>query len=316
MPIALSVLHLRDGDVAITAEPTGGLRCILSKKNPPGETIYDVQSCAIGGSIPSGAKVAVTWGRAELNIWFLGSLIGSSSCQDRLGPHVLVAIQNREHTASREDFSESSTKATAARRDRLMGWQPIPQRPTGDRAADLVLLRDELLQLTELLAMVESGKLYHLAGLANSLRKLTGKAGFGPLPLIQRVAARDNSPLLVFTLDSPNKDVPHAPDVQLQFHAAPRPTGLMSNPIDLDVLLEFTAIKYGKVSISYRDLILILGNKLGSHADAEIVPAIIILKASRGRVLEMLTENIAHFLICIGKLTEELAARLLADAKA
>jgi hypothetical protein len=315
-PQTLHEISISDGEVEIIGEPTGALRCKVSRTGPPLQTVYDVQSCALGVTPGFGGIVVVSWGKTDLHISFLGSVIGHSLHQDTLGPHVFLQVGHRSHTPHREDFLAANANAVVRRRGHVTGWQPKnPNAIVGGREEDFTALREEAEQIRDMLRLLASGSNSHVRGLSNSLAKMIGGRSKGALPLLQRCAARDDKPLIVFSVDEPKKRIPLAPDVEVQFNVAASSSQLLSNPIDLDVLLGIVVMRYGSVSVSYKTLLMEIRNNFGSHSDLEILPEMIILKAFRGAEVRILTNYASKFLICMGELTLALSNELLGIAR-
>lgn len=222
--------------------------------------------------------IAVTWARAELNIYLGGRCAGSTNPRNvklksfNVVPHIPIHVV---------DHSAASKKAIERRRHTFGGTHPKPNRRHGGREYLFRSLSDEFAQIRDLLSLMSAGQLHHAPGLAARIRLLI-VAG-NPLPLMQQCAASIDEPLTLYVgpQQTVDPDHPLTPTTAVINAFPVGPSPISNNPVDLDVWLGLPAIWMDGRILTNRDALKQIGDTVGSHLDVDIQPSIDLLRQQK-----------------------------------
>jgi hypothetical protein len=138
-------------------------------------------------------------------------------------------------------------------------------------------LRDELAQLLDLISLIKAGHWHHIKGLSTHIRLLIADNKTS-LPLLQHCAAQARLPLLIFTINDPLTRPPVTPDIHIEINFRPVPDPPFTNPIDIDVWLELTAVSVDGIKFSHRQFIMTVAGTVGAHTDIDQPKMVIVTR--------------------------------------
>jgi hypothetical protein len=288
-------LRLEDGFLDISVNSLGQLIVEISKTEKSSETLLvQVASCPLHAPMKIPVVLLVTWDLArETKIYINKVLVGSTNVNDSVPPRFVVPPATQQTNVQTYDFSEENKKATIKRSGKFAGHQPKPNR----QLADADYLFDELQsnsdQLLDLLDLMKSGKHNHVSGLSSKLRLLI--ADNTGMPLLQTCAGIVNAPLIVYTLPDPGRPLLFTPSMLFKFDTSAVPTDLHGNPIDIDVWLELMANYENERPYTHREMILAVGNSIGSHVDRNVHPVVTTFQAGISKLND--SENAGDLLV-------------------
>jgi hypothetical protein len=276
--------ELEDGRLVTTVHNDGTISVKLIS-DVTENILRSVTSCALFAPERSATAFAVVWSPDNLEIFLNDSLVASIKNAHEVPDEYRFPANNPQ--GSDHDFSEENAKAIAARRDRMAGHGGTPIKPGRYRSnKDQIFeaLRDEILQLQDLMDLVGKGAFHHATGISSVIRKMIIKGT--PLPLLQYGAATIDAPLIVFTNAQPKLAYP--PDVPkplnlIRLNVSAERRMLQRNPIDIDIWLKIPSSYINGEQVTNEFLLKKLGDTLGAHFDTDVHPAVPALRASRSR---------------------------------
>jgi hypothetical protein len=255
-------------NLRVRAEPDCLIHAALFENEKP---ILIAASCPIALSEPAFVFLGVAWSslktmRIVVNDTQVADLESPSSAADSYSVPKRMAP-----THPAEDFSRQNATCIIKRRERVRGTRPIKNRVAGlDVDAQL---REEALQVRDLINWVRNGYVHHARGLAGRVRILISD---GKLPLLQRAAGTVNAPLIVYTSAQPHTKIPLEPNAHVMLDISAMPSAPYTNPIDLDAWLELDGMSVGGRTFTHREVVRVVGN-YGAHSDPELEPLVAFL---------------------------------------
>jgi hypothetical protein len=300
---------LQDGSVRLIAQPSGAIELELSDKS-----ISRFTTCPI--IVPfehAAANIGASWKLPLVNIIVGTSIVFSTENPAIVPAHFAIPGTIPNDT---EDFSAESSRAVAKRKSTLGGTHPKPQRRRRTNEEILAALRDELRQITDLLAHVERGEIHHLPGLASRLRLLIAEGD--PMPLLQVCAAIVDRSLTVYVppiTKLAQRKIGNEELLSLATAINNTPIGVARNAADLDVWLESPAtIIKGRLS-NQRELIKQIGNTMGSHVDLDAHPSVDALRSLSSGIDGAEIDQLTHYLMSLARVSIKLAENISTQFK-
>jgi hypothetical protein len=268
-PIVVAQVEAGVSALEIVYTPEGRLRASVwarvARADPPSAELV---SCPLTVQGPRAILLTVVWQLPDrfevaINAHPVASFDPGCAVLESL---TISDVKTDRRTA--EDFSTENIAAAKDRYQRLVGHQPVLRRTKASNECMLSALRDEAMQLRDLISLAKNGAVHHIPGIGSRLRLLIAEGK--PLPLLQHCAAAYGIPLVFYTDHHPRWRVPLTPDLQLirNFSATPQP--LLDNPIDIDVWLKLQAGTLSGKDFTHRQLIMATGNTVASHVSADL----------------------------------------------
>ena len=195
---------LKDGTLQVFANTSGQLVAEIS--DTTGKTLQHVISCELIIDEPTAAIIRVEWKDGTLTLWSIDQIIGSSEII--LPPRFVLPKLNPTRYF---DFASENEAKIKHRRSRYKGAEGAPPKPNRIRSTDEQIfdsLKSQLRQLATLFPLIQRGKLEHIEGISNILRKTIATGD--PLPILQLCAAILGAPLIVYTAANPRANIPDA----------------------------------------------------------------------------------------------------------
>jgi hypothetical protein len=248
----------------------------------------------------------------QIRVFLDGHMIGSTDPADKPLSFYSVPKQNLTHySGPMTDFTKENSDARLRRDGLFTGHQTRPGRQLGDENYMLGELRSNLRRLRDQIELVQGGKLDHAIGIASQLRLLIAEKG----ALLQTCASISQLPLILYTHPEPTRELPIVPHIRLNREFEGSPTGIMINPVDLDVWLDFTGGYINAEPFSNRKLMLQVGHNVASHVDRNIHPYVTMLRQST--VAYRLENNqpvdlLVRYFTDVGQIVADLADKVLA----
>jgi hypothetical protein len=158
------------------------------------EVLVEFLTCSIKVPFENAATfVAASWSLPQCNVLVGNQIAFSTESPDQVPSEIRISgtIPN-----DRRDFSKDNRDAVKKRADKLIGTQLKPHQRRRGKDEIIELLRNERVQLNDLIAHLERGENQYVPGLARLLRLLI--ADNTTMPLLQLSAAHVNCPLIVY----------------------------------------------------------------------------------------------------------------------
>jgi hypothetical protein len=176
-------------------------------------------------------------------------------------------------------------------------------------------LRAEIAQISDILNLIEQGRLYHAVGLSARIRLMVCSGR--PLPLLQLCAALIEEPLNVYVPPITTRNGPVLPldGVSFALLASASPSSLAKNLADLDVWLASPASVVQGKNLSQKDLLAQIGNTIGAHFDRDADPSVDALRSLKRATPVGQAKPWIDYLCAVARTIVALAAQLL-DARA
>jgi len=214
-------------------------------------------------------------GRISLN----GTLVGSNN--HRLPIPTELVVSGRDKPEGQEsvfDFSQQNERRREKRKNKLGNYDARKPIATEAKVHFFDALRQEVLQIADLLNHLKHGETHHVPGLAARLRLPLVDTTAEPMPLLQLCAAMYDLPLIVYTIPfpraMPSADMPYT----LGLRIGSEPGAFGNNPVDLDLWMGLTTATVGKLKYSNSTLLSDVGNTVGAHFDADIALTVSFLR--------------------------------------
>lgn len=303
-PFLVYEWSLPDGTVTLIGEPNGRLRVRIT--DAQNTALIDRATCVFDLPERTVSAFAMAWSVPDDWSAFLNGVhIGSTNPNDSIPDRCTVAPRNSDLLEA-TDFGKENKLIVARRRDRLAGWQGVPNRVAADSAYLMSAFKDEISQIDDLLTLIEQGAVHHAGGLAARLRAfvVTGR----PLPLLQLLAASISSPLIVYTEPRPRQTVFDGAKSSASFSIWSEPKDRDTNPIDLDVWLDLPWGQIGEKAVTHREALKHIADTIGAHVDPDLHEVVVALNAGRSaaegvnqRVLVLYLTRVARAVVDLAR---------------
>jgi len=239
-----------------------------------------VTSCPLIGGSGDNVLISLAWDGKESSIRVNTVLVGTTSSTESVPAEYSIWRGNDQAINSLyDDLTKKNEKAQRKRKQRYIS-RVASHGVAGVNLEYLAAaLRAEILQISDLLDNVQSGRIHHIPGLSARLRLLIVSGE--PMPLLQMCAAAHDLPLTVYTTAWPRMPLPVTPASMITIAISSEPNGMQGNPVDLEVWLHLRAAVIGTMEFSNARLLREIGNTVGAHVDHEMAPAVLMLRASK-----------------------------------
>ena len=302
---------IEGGDLTLSAEPDGTLKLTIS-----GERRVEFVTCSIKVPFENAATfVAASWTLPQCNLVVGDQLAFSTESPDQVPSEIRIrgTIPN-----DRRDFSVENRDAVKKRADTLAGTQQKPHQRRRGKDEIFEALRNERVQLNDLIAHVERGENQYIPGLARLLRLLI--ADNTTIPLLQLSAAHVNRPLIVCVPPITKLDRKLAADLHRAFPVAlslavaisPVPSAIARNTADLDFWLESWATRIEGRPSNQRELIQHIANNIGSHFALDAHPIVDILNSIQAGIEGAERDLLVNYLRSVARVSLKLIDDVLA----
>jgi hypothetical protein len=281
-PCATETIIAERAPVKVSASPDGRLVIEIVEE----ESAHQFKTCRLILSEPTATFVAVSWRLPGTINAIVGQTIVLSTEQD-VPPEARIASGVPDDI---RDFTKENAEALRARYDTLAGSKAQKKRKPNRREATTAELFEELhnieREITDVLALINQGKTYHVRTLLRVLRNAITDTKDKPLPLLQLCAAIIDAPLIVYAppISALRQPWP-IPGVESVAHlVSAMPTPLAKNNVDIDVWLKSRAAQSAGALLNQRELINKLANSVGSHFDLYVPSEVDMLRSWRSDI--------------------------------
>jgi hypothetical protein len=261
--------QLSDGALILGAVPTGQIEAVLVNEQRTVQHAAISPPLRLSGEQP--VVITVLWADSRITLFELNK-------HDLLTETGEITLDFQPSPTTGVDLSKRSEQARMNRYSKLRNLPNDPRRKQLSDAEMYAALQGEVDQIEDLIAVIKQGKEAHLAGLASRIRLLVIGKTFG---LLQHCAALTKAPLTIYTDRNPEELPPIADGLAILGCASGNPNPIYCNPVDLDVWLNFPALKVDEEIFSHRATIHQIGSTIGSHRDHGMPRSVQLLKLNR-----------------------------------
>jgi hypothetical protein len=246
---------------------------------PPNATSYTVQTRVLVFATDDHFELTVLCDNEKALVWINGEPAGSKGYPlADAGPlHVCLPswAKNRD-TACQEWCATVTPEAIERRRRRRLSLRTKPGRRLLAPRQYLESLKDEVVQIAHLIALIDAGARSHIHGLSARIRSVACymKAS-SSIPLLQACASLADLPLPVHTPPPHWAASDNAPHIELGGRIFAVRMHSTDIELDFDVWLSLPLFRFGEVSYSNNDVIRAFAETMGgAHHDPSVDPNI------------------------------------------
>jgi hypothetical protein len=176
-----------------------------------------------------------------------------------------------------EDYTQKNAVAATKRLKQLATIHKNPKATQANKPYLLSALKNEALQLADLLALLRQGRNHHAAGIAARIRLLLIPTK-GRMGLLQICAAHLGREVLVFTATRPQTTIPayarQPSSLRLSLSMSGTATTLFPTGVDIDLWLDMPGASINTKKFTAREVIAAIGNTMGAHTDPDLHPLV------------------------------------------